>query len=280
MRAMSLAVRAPAAVRQAARACCRSPRRSLAVAPGHGGFGGDRGEQPAGLGDGDFRGLALDGPVALAAHRQGGVEQDGVAADQGVKEVPQGGQVQLAGSDREVFGAEPVEVLADVLGADALQRQAALLAGGEEALDRGPIGVAGVLVAEGGVEELLGGEDGRRPPPRRTRAGRAAAGGAGRALTRAPFLVRHNILYPARSTPYPVTPYPAPRGAAKTIQNFCQANGQMLLPLVDLIAEARLAAFSHQRHCDGLRGAEIWAEARNHPRRGGRGPVRALYAAH
>ena len=22
-----------------------------------------------------------------------------------------------------------------------------------------------------------------------------------------------------------------------------------------------LAAFSHQRHCDGLRGAEIWAEA-------------------
>ena len=27
-----------------------------------------------------------------------------------------------------------------------------------------------------------------------------------------------------------------------------------------------LAAFSHQRHCDGLRGAEIWAEARNPPR--------------
>lgn len=31
------------------------------------------------------------------------------------------------------------------------------------------------------------------------------------------------------------------KGAAKTIQNFCQANGQMLLPLVDLISQARLA---------------------------------------
>lgn len=31
------------------------------------------------------------------------------------------------------------------------------------------------------------------------------------------------------------------RGAATTIQNFCQANGQLLLPLVDLITEARLA---------------------------------------
>ena len=41
------------------------------------------GEQPAGLGDGDLRGLALDRPVALAAHR-------------------------------EVFGAQVVEVLADV----------------------------------------------------------------------------------------------------------------------------------------------------------------------
>ena len=29
--------------------------------------------------------------------------------------------------------------------------------------------------------------------------------------------------------------------AAKTIQNFCQANGQLLLPLADLISEARLA---------------------------------------
>ena len=31
------------------------------------------------------------------------------------------------------------------------------------------------------------------------------------------------------------------KGAGKIIQNFCQANGQMLLPLVDLISEARLA---------------------------------------
>jgi putative transposase len=31
------------------------------------------------------------------------------------------------------------------------------------------------------------------------------------------------------------------KGAAETIQAFCQSNGQMLLPLVDLIGEARLA---------------------------------------
>ena len=57
-----------------------------ATAPaGHGGGGGDRGEQPAGLGDGDLRGLALDRPVALAAHRQRRVEQDGVAATRASK---------------------------------------------------------------------------------------------------------------------------------------------------------------------------------------------------
>jgi putative transposase len=31
------------------------------------------------------------------------------------------------------------------------------------------------------------------------------------------------------------------KGAAQVVRNFCQANGQILLPLVDLIAEARLA---------------------------------------
>lgn len=31
------------------------------------------------------------------------------------------------------------------------------------------------------------------------------------------------------------------KGAAQAVHNFCQANGQMLLPLVDLISEARLA---------------------------------------
>ena len=40
-----------------------------------------------------------------------------------------------------------------------------------------------------------------------------------------------------------------------------------------------LAAFSHQRHCDGLRGVAIGAEARNPRQRGGGRPVRALYAA-
>ena len=31
------------------------------------------------------------------------------------------------------------------------------------------------------------------------------------------------------------------KGAEETIQKFCQTNGQMLLPVVDLITEARLA---------------------------------------
>ena len=177
-------------------------RKHGAVAAGDGGFGVDRCEQPAGLGDGDLRGLALDRGVALAAHRQRRVEQDGVAADQGVEEMPQGGQVQLAGSDREVFLAQLVEVLADVLRRNALERQAALLASCEEALDRRAVGVAGVLIAKGGVEELLGREDGRRSGladerrqiRRRWRqggAGNQGLGGIGQGL----YLGYHNILY-------------------------------------------------------------------------------------
>ena len=50
------------------------------------------------------------------AHRERGVEQDGVAPHPGVEKMPQGGQMQLAGSDREIGFAQPIEVLADVLG--------------------------------------------------------------------------------------------------------------------------------------------------------------------
>ena len=177
-------------------------RKHGAVAAGDGGFGVDRCEQPAGLGDGDLRGLALDRGVALAAHRQRRVEQDGVAADQGVEEMPQGGQVQLAGSDREVFLAQLVEVLADVLRRNALERQAALLASCEEALDRRAVGVAGVLIAKGGVEELLGREDGRRSglaDERRQIRRRWGQGGAGNqglgGIGQGLYLGYHNILY-------------------------------------------------------------------------------------
>ena len=38
-------------------------------------------------------------------------------------------------------------------------------------------------------------------------------------------------------------------------------------------AAVGLACFSDQRLCDGLRGTDIGTERRNHPRRGGRGPV-------
>ena len=52
--------------------------------------------------------------------------------------------------------------LADVLRRDAFERQAALLATGEEALDRRAVGAAGVLIGDRGVEESFRREDGRR----------------------------------------------------------------------------------------------------------------------
>ena len=61
-----------------------------------------------------------------------------------------------------ILVAQPVVVMADVLRCDAIEREAALRTGGEEAFDGSALGVAGVLVSERTVEELLDGEDAGR----------------------------------------------------------------------------------------------------------------------
>ena len=65
----------------------------------------------------------------------------------------------FAGGDAETLFAQPVEVLADVLGGDAREFESPLLAPGEKAVDGAPVGDAGVFVADAGVVKLLGGED-------------------------------------------------------------------------------------------------------------------------
>ena len=66
--------------------------------------GGVEGSQKLpGARHGDLGRFALDHLVALAADRERRIEQDGVAGDQVVEKVPQGGQVLLAGGHGGVF---------------------------------------------------------------------------------------------------------------------------------------------------------------------------------
>ena len=108
----------------------------------------------------DFRRLALDDFVTFAADGERRVKDDGVPGHHAIEEMPDGRQVLLAGGDAETLLAQPVEVLADVLGGDAGEFEAPLLAPGEKAVDCSPVGGAGVFVADAAVVKLLGGEDG------------------------------------------------------------------------------------------------------------------------
>lgn len=69
------------------------------------------GKESSGLFDGDFRGLAFDYLVTLAADRGCRIEHHGVPHDQRVEEVPDGRQVDLLG--RDGIG-QTVEKLTDV----------------------------------------------------------------------------------------------------------------------------------------------------------------------
>ena len=54
----------------------------------------------------------------------------------------------FAGGDAETLLAQPVEVLADILGGDAGEFESPVLAPGEEAVDGTPVGGPGVLIAK------------------------------------------------------------------------------------------------------------------------------------
>ena len=66
----------------------------------------------------------------------------------------------FAGGDTETLLAQPIEVLADVLGGDADEFETPFVTPGEEPVDGAPVGSSGVLIADAAVIKLLGGEDG------------------------------------------------------------------------------------------------------------------------
>ena len=67
----------------------------------------DRLQQRAGAGDGDLGRLAFDHLVALAADRERRVQNDGVPGHQAIEEMPERGQVLLAGCDRHRLFCSP-----------------------------------------------------------------------------------------------------------------------------------------------------------------------------
>lgn len=132
----------------------------------------DGAEELPRLFDPDFGRLALDDMVAFGADGVGRVEDDGVADDQRVEELPHGGEVLLPGR-----GAAPVliEILADHAGCDVHEVGPSGLAPREEAADGERVSLPRVLVPDFSLEELVPGESG----------GSSGLGDDGRGLRRA-----------------------------------------------------------------------------------------------
>ena len=119
----------------------------------------DGGDQPLGLIEGDFRGLALDHLIAFAADAGRRVEHHEVPGNEEVEETAEGGQVELAGGGT---AGVLVEVRRRAGGGDLVQGDLSRLHPGEETAsgmqDRPRMGIA-----EAGDEELLPGVASRRP---------------------------------------------------------------------------------------------------------------------
>ena len=110
--------------------------------------------------DGDFRRLPLDHFVTFTTDGERRVQEDGVPRHHAVEEMPDAGEMLFADGDTETLLAQPIEVLADVLGGDAREFETPFVTPGEEPVDGAPVGRAGVLIADAAVIKLLGGEDG------------------------------------------------------------------------------------------------------------------------
>ena len=93
--------------------------------------------------------------MLAAADRLEGIQGSGVTGDQGVEEMPQGGQGLVLG--RAVAG-ELVDEAAGEAGGDPGELETLILAPGEEAGDGAGVGAAGVGVEDPGGEELIGGK--------------------------------------------------------------------------------------------------------------------------
>ena len=122
----------------------------------------DRGEEVAGLLDGEFGGFAVDHGVFRAPHGGERVQRHGMASHQGIEEMAQGGQGLIFGG---VVTGQLVEEAAGAAGGDVAKREVLVLAPGEEAANEAGVGAAGVGVRDPGSEELIGGEQGIFPGP-------------------------------------------------------------------------------------------------------------------
>ena len=92
-----------------------------------------------------------------ATDRLEGIERCGVTGDQGIEEMPEGGQGLVLG--RAVAG-ELVDEAAAQAGGDPGEIEGLFLAPGEEAPYDAGIGAAGVGIGDPCGEELIGGEQG------------------------------------------------------------------------------------------------------------------------
>ena len=95
--------------------------------------------------------------MLAAAHRLEGIQGGGVPCDQGVEEMPQGGQGLVLGG---TVAGELVDEAAGQAGGDPGKIEALILAPGEEAPHDAGVGAAGVGVGDPGGEELIGGKEG------------------------------------------------------------------------------------------------------------------------
>ena len=115
------------------------------------------GEQVPGLRDGELGGLAVQHGVLPAPHGGERVQSHGMADDQGIEEMTQGGQGLVLGG---AVAGELVDEAAGEAGRDLAELEVLVLAPGEETANDAGVGAAGVGVGDAGGEELIGGEQG------------------------------------------------------------------------------------------------------------------------
>ena len=120
----------------------------------------DGGEQVPGLLDGELGGLAVHHGMLLAPHGGKRVQSHGMADDQGIEKMTQGGQGQIPGWVRS---GELLDEASGQPRRDLTQLDSLFFAPGEEAANDAGVGAAGVRIGDAGGEELIGGEQGVQP---------------------------------------------------------------------------------------------------------------------
>jgi hypothetical protein len=116
----------------------------------------NRAQQLAGLLSRQHWGFALAELLARGLHGEGGVVLEHAAGDQVVEQHAHGGHVLLQCRRRQSISLGGLQIVAHVEGADVLYSlSAAVLKEGEERAQRAAVGPAGVVVVDGGAQEVL-----------------------------------------------------------------------------------------------------------------------------